>query len=195
MPKHSHPILSGAQYTWILALLFILVYHDPKYAPFPGPPLLLIGHYSPLSPYPDSLTIPTNQTSDMGSPALNKAFKNADTLKKMATQAHEPITKKMLHEMSGRLYQLSVAQAQYEYINGSQSLEIMIKAAGASVPESVNEAVKNVQICRNRTLQSLEKLETNPKLSAPLKAQIVQLALDAVKKADNQYGSLLKRAL
>lgn len=127
-----------------------------------------------------------------GSPALNQAYNNSKRLEELANESGKPSSQAILREISAGLYQLSVAQAGYEYLNGNEAMGELIHAAkGKSVPDSPANAVKNVKTWRDKLLQSVHKLNDHPELPAELKAIAQGMAMDVIRRTNRQYGSLL----
>jgi len=142
---------------------------------------------------PDGNTQDSAALMSIGSPALNEAFNSARRLEKLADSSGEPASQALLRELSVGLYRLSVAQAGYEYLNGNEALGELIHAAqGDPVPDSPEAAVKNVKTWRDRTLQSLHKLDTHPELPTGLKAKAQAMALEVIQRTNQQYGSMLR---
>ncbi len=194
-PAHNHPnwrllLLCG----FALCGLYPFLTAPQQGAIQPARPSALLQLSAMTAAYsPDGNSQDPATPMSIGSPALNQAFNSARRLEKLADSSGEPTSQALLRELSVGLYRLSVAQAGYEYLNGNEALSDLIHAAhGDPVPDSPEAAVKNVKIWRDRTLQSLHKLDTHPELPTELKAKAQAMALDVIQRTNQQYGSMLR---
>lgn len=198
---HSHP--PDHRPNWRLFLLYcialaglaplVMTLMPQSLAPAPNG-LLQVSSMARNAAYKANGNAPDPDASmGNGSPALNQAYNNAKRLEQLANESGKPSNQAILREISTDLYQLSVAQAGYEYLNGNEAMGELIHAAkGNPVPDSTANAVKNVKTWRDKLLQSVHKLnEQHPELPAELKAIAQGMAMDVIRRTNQQYGSLL----